>query len=159
MKIASPWNYAMNRCVAQTPAGEVESIQSARGQLDVPDTATKVTIEPVKITGRGGKYEVLSAAFTWTPEWGVLDPDSFAQKQKIQKETEELEQKKKVQRKRDKAEANRRKTSKPDNGVSNKLPLESKVEQKLDKAAPKLDKSEPKLDKGVTRDLGQELKL
>lgn len=89
MKIPNPWPYysGVTRTVCTTPEGDVVSILVTRGpEIEVTDGATKVLVEPIKLTGRGGVYKSLGPPKVWTEAWGLLDVEDHATKQEIEAE-------------------------------------------------------------------------
>lgn len=138
----------MTRCTVRP--GDIVQVAAGRGpEIEVPD-GDEVLIEPVKHGIERGTVQPVGESRIWSKKWGLLELGDHAKKMKIEDEEADLAKRKAAQRKREKTEENRRKAVKPDNGVSEKLPLRSKAEQKLDKSTPKLDK---------TLDLGDKLEL
>lgn len=67
-------------------------MQSSRGpELEVADGTTEAVIAPIKLTGRGGKFEAVGASKIWTEKWGLLELEDHAKKMKIEEEEAALE--------------------------------------------------------------------
>ena len=136
MQIPNPWpHHARSRCTCKTPKGDVVVMVATRGPIEVADDCEEVVIEPVRMTGRGGKHEVIGPARIWSKNWGLLDIEDHLKKTNLANEEAEM----KARKAKEKAEAKARKA---------KAKVEAKVyKEKPAKAMPEKAKpSEVKLD-------------
>jgi hypothetical protein len=62
----------------------------------VPDDATEVTIQPVKIIGRGGEARALGQPRIWSKAWGLMDIEDHLKKLDLANEVAEAKAKKKM---------------------------------------------------------------
>jgi hypothetical protein len=96
----------MSRCICKP--GDKICVQSTRGELEVPDDANEVLIEPVRTAGRGGKVEPVAQGRMWTAEWGLLDISDYAKKTKLREEEAAMKARQEKERERKAREARER---------------------------------------------------
>jgi peroxiredoxin family protein len=108
MKIPNPWPRVHSQCTCRTPKGDVIVSSCSRGDLEVPDDATEVTIQPVKIIGRGGEAKALGQPRIWSKAWGLMDIEDHLKKMDLANKMAEAKAKKKM----DKTKASMKKVTK-----------------------------------------------
>jgi len=96
MFIPNPWShFPSTRCVCKP--SDAELLIATRGDLEIPDGTTEAILTPVRITGRGGKFEAVGASRIWSDEFGLLDIEDHAKKVEIKEEDRKLQQRREVE--------------------------------------------------------------
>lgn len=110
MKIPNPWPWHPHtRCNVNN--GECICVLPGGHELEVPDTAVEVLIEPVE-KGRSDA-RVVAQSKIWSKSWGMLDLEDHLKKMEMQKEEADLRKRQEKERKRREKEAKERAATPP----------------------------------------------
>jgi hypothetical protein len=105
MKIPNPWPWHQHtRCNVNN--GECICVLPSGQELEVPDNAVEVVIEPVE-KGRSDA-KVIAQGRIWSKTWGLLDLEDHLKKMEMQKEEADLRKRQEKERKRREKEARER---------------------------------------------------